>query len=85
MSKNVKYSLTLFLSCLLLSYMYWCFACIYVCVRILHPLNWSYTAVSCRVGAGNRTWHLWKNNQSLIHRAISPAPDGNILKGRIYF
>jgi hypothetical protein len=46
---------------------YWCFACIYVCVRVSDP---EVAVVSCHVGARNWTWDLWKNSQypqSLSH------------------
>jgi hypothetical protein len=35
-------------------YVHWCFACMYVCVRVLDTLELDLqTVVSCHVGAGN--------------------------------
>ena len=39
---------------LLLFYVHWCLACMYVCVRVLDPLVLELqTVVSCHVDAGN--------------------------------
>jgi hypothetical protein len=43
----------------------WCFACMYVCVRVSDSLDMELqTVVSCNVGARNWIWVVW---------AISPA------------
>ena len=42
----------------------WCFACMYVCVRVLDPLELELqTGVSCLVGAGNWTQVIWKGSE----------------------
>ena len=47
------------LNSLFLFDVHWCFACKYVCVRVLELQ----TVVSCHVGAGKWTWVLWKSSQ----------------------
>ena len=38
----------------LILYMHWCFACMYICVRVLDLLELELqTVVNCHVGAGN--------------------------------
>ena len=42
------------MSYLFLFYVHWCFACMYVCVRVWDPLELELlTVVSCLLGAGN--------------------------------
>lgn len=51
---HLRLSFISFLNFIIYCYVHWCFACMYVCVRVLDLLELQLQAViSCRVGAGN--------------------------------
>lgn len=59
--------------CLFLSHVFWCVYHMLVEVRKGH---WELQmVVSCRVGAGDRSWSAGRTATAFNPRALSPAPD----------